>query len=209
MNIFLFDKNPELSARSYPFDYLNKMPLEYCQLMSTAHRVINGTMYLEKTKNGRNIKRWKLSDSLCPDFDNILYKATHVNHPCGIWIRECHENYMYVYDLYLYCLEEYKRRRGKEHDCAKLEQYLGFSPWERGGGKIKLHCDEPTNFVEAMPYQYKHKTNPVESYREYFHEEKQHLHYWENGAQPPEWFECTPLTKEQYYDIKKRRRERR
>ena len=36
------------------------MIIEYAQLMSTAHRVLDGEMYMDKTANGRNIKRWRL-----------------------------------------------------------------------------------------------------------------------------------------------------
>lgn len=208
MNIFLFDFDAQKSAQAYPFDYLNKMPLEYCQLMCTAHRVINGIQYTEQTKNGRSIKRWRLEDPICPELDQVLYKATHVNHPCAIWVRESHNNYMYLYDLYLECLDEYKRRRGKDHKCSELEQYLGFSPWERQGGSIRLDWNDPIDYPLVMPDQYR-QIDAVAAYRSYFINEKAHLAYWENGAQPPEWFEGTPLTKEQYNDIKKRRRERR
>ena len=39
------------------------MLIEYAQLMSTAHRMLDGVMYQGKTKAGRNIKRYKLQNT--------------------------------------------------------------------------------------------------------------------------------------------------
>jgi hypothetical protein len=39
-----------------------KMIIEYAQLMSTAHRVLDGDEYYGKTANGRRIKRWRMTD---------------------------------------------------------------------------------------------------------------------------------------------------
>jgi hypothetical protein len=36
-----------------------KMIIEYAQLMSTAHRMIDGTEYNDLSINGRRIKRWR------------------------------------------------------------------------------------------------------------------------------------------------------
>ena len=38
------------------------MATEYAQLLSTAHRVIDGELYEDRTKNNHRIKRWKLPD---------------------------------------------------------------------------------------------------------------------------------------------------
>ena len=39
-----------------------KMIIEYAQLLSTCHRVLDGKEYYDKTANGRRIKRWKMDD---------------------------------------------------------------------------------------------------------------------------------------------------
>ena len=51
--------------------------------MSTAHRVCDGTEWYDKNKIGRKIKRWRVSANL----EDVLYKASHVNHPSNIWTR--------------------------------------------------------------------------------------------------------------------------
>ena len=64
------------------------MILEYAQLLSTAHRVLDGVEIIEKKyvlgslpARWRKCKVWKLND----DRDSILYKATHMNHPSAVW----------------------------------------------------------------------------------------------------------------------------
>ena len=53
--------------------------------LSTCHRVLDGKEYYDKTANGRRIKRWKMDDSR---MESSLYKASHVNHPSNIWVRD-------------------------------------------------------------------------------------------------------------------------
>ena len=51
-------------------------PIEYVQLLSTVHRVLDGTEYIGTTKTGRKAKRYRLDD----DREDILYKASHIKH---------------------------------------------------------------------------------------------------------------------------------
>ena len=81
MNIFYLDPDPRTCAEMHCDKHVVKMIIEYAQLMSTAHRVIDGTEYTDMTANGRRIKRWRLDD----DRESILYKASHINHPSAIW----------------------------------------------------------------------------------------------------------------------------
>ena len=54
MNIFYLHKDPVICAEYHIDKHVVKMPIEYAQLMSTAHRVLDGELYLGKTKNNRN-----------------------------------------------------------------------------------------------------------------------------------------------------------
>ena len=77
-------------------------------MLSTAHRMLDGEEYLQRNKNGnRNIKRWLLKDNL---FENIIYKASHVNHPSTVWVMQSAYNYMWLYNHMLELNEEFKRR---------------------------------------------------------------------------------------------------
>ena len=56
MNIFYLHKDPKICAEQHLDKHVVKMLIEYAQLMSTAHRMLDGVMYQGKTKAGRNIK---------------------------------------------------------------------------------------------------------------------------------------------------------
>jgi len=57
MNIFYLDKDPIVAAEMSCDKHVCKMIIESAQMLSTAHRMIDGTQYTGKTKKGRNIKR--------------------------------------------------------------------------------------------------------------------------------------------------------
>ena len=56
MNIFYLDKDAKTSAEMHLDKHCSKMLVEYAQLMSTAHRVLDGTEYYDKNKIGSKIK---------------------------------------------------------------------------------------------------------------------------------------------------------
>lgn len=66
---------------------------DYAQLLSTAHRVLDGDMVIGVGKTGRKQTRYVLPDSR----ESLLYTASHVNYPSAIWVRKSHHNY-YNYD---------------------------------------------------------------------------------------------------------------
>ena len=81
MNIFALHLEPKTCAEMHVDKHVVKMILEYSQLLSTAHRVLDGQQYVDDS-SGRRIKRWKLNNSFAGD--KLLYKATHINHPSAI-----------------------------------------------------------------------------------------------------------------------------
>ena len=103
MNIFYLSAYPDQCAEMHNNSHCSKMIIEYAQLMSTAHRVLDGIEYYGRTKNNRKIKRWKLNSEL----ECILYKASHINHPSGIWVRQSEKNYLWLYELQLELNKEF------------------------------------------------------------------------------------------------------
>lgn len=157
MNIFVLDQNPERAAR-YHMDIHFKMILESGQILSTAHRLVDGHLYTEKTALNRSIKRWALPDSR----ERVLYKATHVNHPCAVWARENDQNYLWLFSLFLALCNEYTYRTGKIHKTDReLSDTLSFPPYNIP------KAAEKTSFPQAMPDEYK-DPDPVVAYRKYY-----------------------------------------
>jgi len=167
-----------------------KMILEYSQLLSTAHRVLDGTesIGISKTGSGRKQKRWILSD----DRDSILYSATHVNHPSAIWVRQSNCNYDYLYRLLTCLCEEYTYRYEKIHKCESsgLVKELFRTPYNIPYNDTGLHpFTEPT---PAMPDHCKVPGNSLQSYRNYYFMEKERMWSWSgkiNSRMIPDWLQ--------------------
>jgi len=94
LNIFFVDSDPVVAAQSLVDKHVVKMILESAQLLSTAHRLLDGEEFEGKTKTGRKAKRWKLHDAR----ENVIYSATHINHPSAVWCRQSVENYNWLVD---------------------------------------------------------------------------------------------------------------
>lgn len=185
MNRFILSPLPEIAAMMHCDKHVVKMILEEAQMLSTAHRVIDGTMYIEERhvpgspSKVRRIKRWKHPDK---DMDTILYQATHINHPCAEWSRVCHDNYMWGYELLDNLCEEYTYRYGKVHSVQSsgLMDALSKAPHNTQWGRPL------TEFPQAMPDHCKHR-DAVEAYRQYYIKEKVRFAKWTRREVPYWW----------------------
>lgn len=180
MNIFYLDKDAKTSAEMHCDSHCSKMIIEYAQLMSTAHRTMDGEMYYGLTKNGRKIKRWKMDDDV---METTLYKASHINHPSGIWVRQSAKNYRWLYRMWTELNTEFMWRYGKDvpHESyRKLNELLFDIPKNMKEGVFT----EPT---QAMPDDVKNKSS-ITAYRDYYIKYKTHLHNWKN-RNVPYWLE--------------------
>lgn len=177
MNIFYLDNNVKQCASYHMDRHVVKMILEYCQLMSTAHRVLDGDVYQDYSQQGRKVKRYALP----PDKNDIIYSATHINHPSAIWTRYSKENYLWLHQLTIALAEEYTHRYGKVHACKTngLIDFLATPP----NNIPSLNFTEPT---PAMPKEFIRNTS-LESYREYYKKGKRHLASW-TAREMPDWY---------------------
>ena len=176
MNIFYLHEDPIQNAKWHIDKHIVKMPIEYAQLMSTAHRMLDGEMYIDRTANNHKIKRWRLND----ERESVLYKASHVNHPSAVWVRQSVENYMKIYKIYMATLAEYTNRYGKIHGSTKPSLLLMRPP--KNIPKIK-----ETQLPQCMPDMCKVKDNPILAYRNYYIVEKNSFASWKNRSKP-EWY---------------------
>ena len=124
MNVFYLHEDPQICAQMHADKHVVKMIVEYGQMMSTAHRVLDGTEWYDRTINNRRIKRWRLDD----DRENILYKASHINHPSNIWLRESTDHYKWLFLLWGFLINEYEQRYGKDHKSIELHPYVKNPP---------------------------------------------------------------------------------
>ena len=196
MNIFYLEKNPMRCAEMHNDKHCIKMILEYSQLLSTAHRFLDGIEVLEKRAvhgsfpvRWRNVKKWKLSD----ERDKILYAATHINHPSAIWVRQSISNYMWLSHLLEELSSEYTYRYGKVHKCERdglVKLFLNRTP-------DNIPLGEFTEPTPAMPDEVKVIGDSIASYRNYYIKNKQHLASWSgkvNSRPIPKWYEVNNAT---------------
>jgi len=155
MNIFYLDRDPVRCAIMHCDKHVVKMILEYAQLLSTAHHLVDG----EPSIN--------------------CYKPTHKNHPSAVWVRENRSNYQWLYQLLDNLLVEYTFRYGKVHktESSGIFQNLSKIPYELRGGKF---TDPP----QCMPDDCKIDGDTIAAYRNYYIREKYYMARWKFTHEP-------------------------
>lgn len=157
MNIFYVDADPIVAADALIKRHVVKMIVESAQLLSTAHRVLDGKEIETRSKSGARLIRYNH-----PSLDAVLYKSTHVNHPSAIWVRECSANYQWLYDHLVHLCARYSSIYGKTHKTGSdLLAHLQQLPTN-----IPLAL-VPTSIPCAMDDIFI-LDDPVQSYRSYY-----------------------------------------
>lgn len=182
MNVFYLDSDPKICAQMHIDKHSSKMCIEYAQLLSTAHRVVDGSLWYGKTSNNRRIARYLHPDAILED---NLYKASHINHPSNIWARQSAKNYLWLYDMWVATCNEYKHRYGRVHESfRKLEKYLISPPSKIGSDDFS----EPPPAMKAYP-QCIVEGDSLTSYRNYYWEAKRSFAKWTKRDKPIWWNE--------------------
>ena len=180
MNIFYISEDVKECAEMHLDKHVCKMVIEYAQLLSTAHRVLDGEEYRRLSANNRSIKAWRLPD----EREERLMKPTMMNHPSAIWVRQSEKNYLWLYTLWVELLKEFTYRYGKTHACARLIPDLMLLP-------TNIPNKPFTAPTPAMPDDCKVKGDALSSYRNYYNLNKTHLASWKgkiNSRSVPSWF---------------------
>ena len=160
MNIFVLGNSARESAEMHCDKHCVKMILEYAQLLSSAHRVLD-------------------EENAHPD----LYKIAHKNHPSTIWTRSSKQHYDWLYRLFKMLSAEYSIRysngKFKVHKSwEKLGKLLETAPKniEDNGWEDPPQC---------MPDSCKDE-DVVTAYRNYYIQEKKYFAEWK-FTKEPEW----------------------
>tara|TARA_B100000085_G_scaffold274767_1_gene291839 strand:+ start:345 stop:878 length:534 start_codon:yes stop_codon:yes gene_type:complete len=176
MNIFYLSDDPVQCAKWHCDQHVTKMILEYAQLLSTAHRVLDGKHVKVLSNSGkRMVSNWKLDG----DSDKVYYKVAHVSHPSNIWTRESGHHYIWLWRLWHNLCLEYTERYGKTHmTWKKLRSYLSIIPQniEDAGFKPPPQC---------MPDELKSDWTHL-SYRQFYKTHKREFATWK--TETPPWF---------------------
>lgn len=167
MNIFVLDSSPYKAAQYHCDKHVVKMILETAQLISTTHHVLDG------------------ADS---PIISRLYKPTHMNHPSAVWVRESIDNYMWLINLFVALHSEWQYRwdHSRAHSSFTKLMDTEFT-------SLKVTAFTPPKYIPrgpetpfklCMPEEYKDEHDPVQSYRDYYVNEKADLLKYTKRAVP-------------------------
>jgi len=178
MNIFYLHNDPSACAKMHVDKHCVKMILEYAQLLSTAHRYLDGILVTGLSQSGRKRKQYIIED----DREHLLYSATHINHPSAIWVRQSAANYMWLAEMLEELCKEYSYRYGKIH---KVES-IGLMQILKNNFPKNLPEGNWTEPTPAMPDHYKVAGDSIQSYKNYYLGDKTRMFSWKN-RETPSW----------------------
>lgn len=161
MNIFWLDRDLTKCAKSHCDKHVVKMILESCQLLATAH--------------------WECGS-------DATYKATHVNHPCAIWVRQTRGNYLHLVRLAQQLCIEYTHRYKRQHKCHQylFDGELSRAPIRINDGAITVPpLAMPEHIQEQFPLP-RTWDDVIEAYRIYYQVYKHEIATWKYSDKP-EW----------------------
>lgn len=182
MNIFFLSESPRAAAIQQCDKHVVKMIVESAQMLSTAHRLLDGSMDRRPSKSGKTkVKYWELPDS---KLESIMYKAVHVGHPCTVWTMESKANYDWHYEHFVALCNEYRYRYGKVHKTDSLLRYILMNPPTNipDVGLTTKPVAMGSNPECIIP------NDPVTSYRNYYQTKQDRFKMAWTNRTVPEWF---------------------
>ena len=176
MNIFAVNDDPRLAARDLPDKLIVKMPTESLQLLTPW------------AFNAHGVKIEKPGQKELFDSDKKYYGIKgFAHHPCAKWLYEHPSNVAWLISHGLSMCSEYSRRYGGKVHGAQLgilqvrklyiHNYAGVYP------------DTHTEFVQAMPEEFKVPGDAVTAYRNYINGYKGYAE-WRYSEKPDWWDEA-------------------
>ena len=180
MNIFVLDEDPAAAAIMLCDKHIPKMIVESAQMLSTAHRMLDGTLTKKRSRSGKTMVKYYQYDDVR---ESLYYAAVHHHHPCTVWTMESVYNYRWHYDHFVALLNEYTYRYDKTHSTEKLKYWLVKPPQN-------IPHVPFTEFKLAMTHepQCMHEGQTVRSYKEYYKTKKDRFNMVWTKRDVPDWF---------------------
>lgn len=192
MNLFLLSWCVEQCAKWHFDKHVVKMIVELAQLLSTAHwELVSPEVSEEKER----LFVWQQ--------EKLLYRATHRNHPCAVWVRAHPNNYRFTCRLAKALCNEYYHRFGVDKYHRHLTETIIDHLIENEPKRFPpcfaalVGPHQVTQPAQAMPVEYKVAGDAVAAYRNYYcSEQKQYLAAWKR-RDVPAWFPEELVRKEE------------
>jgi len=194
MNIFMLSNNPKLCSRYHCDKHVVKMICE-------SHQMLANAFTLDELQNAPKTKeRWLLQTTYkkpkkkytFPVEERMLktkkywyippqYRVhSYLHHPCSKWTLESIDNFIWLYQLSHYLLQEYTYRYNKIHFNYKFQNWIKYNLYLI---KKRLPNRGITSSALAMPDEFK-QSNDVRSYRQYYIHQKLNIAKWTRRKKP-------------------------
>jgi hypothetical protein len=164
------------------------MIVESAQMLSVAHRILDGKIQYGPSKSGKTtVKHWIHPDE---NLDSILYKVAHAKHPCTLWTMKTSNNYIWHYNHFLALCDEYTYRYEKIHSTDKLlREPLSRLPKNISEGPLTQFPLAMQSNPECM-----FPEDPVKSYRLFYQTKQDRFKMVWSKRTVPDWFKVKELT---------------
>ncbi len=159
MNIFVLSTDPGEAARMQCDKHVVKMPLENAQMLCSAAYKING--------------------------HPVVYRPTHPNHPCTLWITETRSNYEWFTEYAYALFDEYTKRYGRKHKSS-----LVAFPTAEALVRDTVPDGPLTPFAQCLGKNAHLYRNPdaVKAYRDFYIADKADFAVWHKCTPAPDWW---------------------
>ena len=180
MNVFVLHRDPVFAAQMQCDKHVVKMIVESAQMLSTAHRMLDGNPTKRPSQSGKRMVPYYT----LPDWrEQTFYKAVHFHHPCTVWTMRNNENYFWHWLHFEALCKEYTFRYGKVHKSETLLLEALYTP------PINIPKGDISKWPLAMGAAPECKTDDVvESYRAFYHTKQSRFKMAWTKRSIPDWF---------------------
>jgi hypothetical protein len=180
LNLFILSECPIEAAQLQCNAHVTKMTLESAQMLSTAHRMLDGHAIKGLSKSGKRAS----THYIHPSLDDILYKAVHFHHPCTVWTMQTSANYEWHYQHFVALAQEFTYRYGKQHrSYILLKDVLSSPPKNIKTGPLTKQLLAMKSNPECM-----FPDDPVRSYRAFYQTKQDRFKMVWTKRPIPDWF---------------------
>jgi hypothetical protein len=182
MNLFILDKDPVLAAQLQCDKHVVKMIVESAQMLSTAHRMLDGYVEKRPSKSGKTMVNYWVHPN--PHLENTLYKAVHHSHPCTVWTMQSSANFMWHVIHFQALLQEYTYRYGKTHSTDKIVSEVCRLP-----KNIPMGPQTPFRLAMKDSPECIALGDPVKAYQAFYQTKQKRFSMVWTKRETPTWFE--------------------
>ena len=180
MNIFILDTDPRKAATMVCDKHVNKMIIESAQMMSTVHRMLDGTPERRPSKSGKTMQTYY---AFGDERDSLYYLAVHKFHGCTKWTAESKANYEWHYEHFQALCAEFELRFKKKHlTDEKLSEALRTPPDNIADKGLTPFAQAMSHYPDCIV-----EGDAVAAYRKYYHTAKDFAK-WAKGRAAPSWW---------------------